>query len=95
MSSPPPVTQDEDTTPKIPLQLLQRLLQEFLEDKKRTRISQPALNAMSEYTKTFVREAIYRATAERLGVKDPSDMEASRRKVGSVFVEVSSYLPLL
>ncbi|RPA97310.1 hypothetical protein L873DRAFT_1771359 [Choiromyces venosus 120613-1] len=45
-------------------QLVQRLLTENFEDKK-TRISQPALNVVREYTKIFVREAIWRAAAIR------------------------------
>ncbi|CAZ84339.1 unnamed protein product [Tuber melanosporum] len=45
-------------------QLVQRLLTENFEDRK-TRISQPALNVVQEYTKIFVREAIWRAAAIR------------------------------
>ena len=69
--------------PEIPPQLLQSLLQLHSEDKK-TRISQPALNSLAEYMKTFVREAIYRAAEERKQT-DGADQATS---VGSMFLEV-------
>ncbi|KAH0610467.1 uncharacterized protein H6S33_011994 [Morchella sextelata] len=70
-SPPPPAPREEEeeeqdeSTVTVPPQLLQRMLQEFFEEKKKTRISQPALNAAGEYTKTFIREAIWRAAAIR------------------------------
>lgn len=84
-SPPPPASSEEDEgTVTVPPQLLQRLLQEFFEDKKKTRISQPALNATGEYTKTFIREAIWRAAAIRK--ENEQDPESVRNM--SAFLEV-------
>lgn len=78
---------EEDESISVPPQLLQRLLQEFFEEKKKTRISQPALNATGEYTKTFIREAIWRAVAIR---KEKEQDTGSVRSM-SAFLEVSQF----
>ncbi|KAL0635266.1 hypothetical protein Q9L58_005751 [Maublancomyces gigas] len=83
-SPPLPSSSEEDKNDiSLPPQLLQRLLQEFFEEKK-TRISRPALNATGEYTKTFIREAIWRATAIR---KEREQDPGSVRNM-SAFLEV-------
>jgi histone H3/H4 len=79
---PPPEAQEEASV-AIPQQLLQRLLQEFFEEKK-TRISQPALNAVGEYTKTFIREAIWRAAA----IRKDNERDPGAMKNMSAFLEV-------
>ncbi|KAA8911632.1 centromere protein X [Sphaerosporella brunnea] len=75
----------------IPPALLQRLIQEFVADKK-TKLTQPALNALGEYFSTFIREAIWRAAQVRKGdVEDPEDPDSVGSKVlgsGAVFLEV-------
>jgi hypothetical protein len=71
---------DDDSS--IPPRLLQRLLEEFREDKK-TRISQAALNAVGEYLRIFVKEAILRAAEER---KEGDNLQHG---LGSLFLEVS------
>ncbi|KAF8477240.1 centromere protein X, partial [Kalaharituber pfeilii] len=48
----------------LPPHLISRILHSFLTDET-TRISNAAVSSVSEYTRTFVREAIYRAVAER------------------------------
>lgn len=85
---PPPSSSEEDESRiSIPTQLLQRLLQEFFEEKKKTRISQSALNTAGEYTKTFIREAIWRAAAIRKDKEqDPEDVRNM-----SAFLEVSYF----
>jgi histone H3/H4 len=70
--------------PEIPAALLQSLLQLHADDKK-TRISQSALNGLTEYVKTFVREAIYRAAEERKQVDSAAGRSGT---VGSMFLEV-------
>jgi len=70
---------DDDSS--IPPRLLQRLLEEFREDKK-TRISQAALNAVGEYLRIFVKEAILRAAEER------REGDSLQRGLGSLFLEV-------
>ena len=73
---------------EIPPQLIQSLLKLHSEDGK-IRISQPALNALTEYLKTFVREAIYRAAAER----EQTDAAAGvSGRLGSMFIEVGKPL---
>ena len=72
---------------EIPPKLLQHLLQEFLADKK-TRISQPALDALGEYFKTFIREAIWRAAALRKESDDPEGPVRNLVGGGTVFLEV-------
>jgi len=67
---------DDDSS--IPPRLLQRLLEEFREDKK-TRISQAALNAVGEYLRIFVKEAILRAAEER------REGDSLQRGLGSLF----------
>lgn len=84
---PPPSSSEEESSISIPPQLLQRLLQEFFEEKKKTRISQSALNTTGEYTKTFIREAIWRAAAIR---KDKEQDPESVRNM-SAFLEVSYF----
>ena len=89
---------------RIPPELLSRLIQEFLEngssdsadhrgDKRKTRVSQPALNLLGEYFDVFVREAIWRAAAVR---KETFDLTSAGGKdlVGSgiLFVEVPQAL---
>jgi hypothetical protein len=78
-----------DDESRLPPALLQRLIQEFVDDKK-TKLSQPALSALGEYFSTFIREAIWRAAQVRKGgVEDP--MESTGGKVfgsGAVFLEV-------
>lgn len=89
---------------RISPELLSRLIQEFLEngsngnagprgDKRKTRISQPALNLLGEYFDVFVREAIWRAAAVR---KETFDVTSAGGKdlVGSgiLFVEVPQSL---
>jgi len=71
---------------RIPPALLQRLITEFMEDKK-TRISQPAVDALGEYFRTFIREAIWRAAQSRKGEDDD---EVGGRVVGggTLFLEV-------
>ncbi|KAI5856925.1 hypothetical protein BZA05DRAFT_386671 [Tricharina praecox] len=71
---------------RIPPALLQRLITEFMEDKK-TRISQPAVDALGEYFRTFIREAIWRAAQSRKGDEDD---EVGGRVVGggTLFLEV-------
>ncbi|KAF8539624.1 centromere protein X [Trichophaea hybrida] len=73
---------------EIPPELLQRLVQEFVEDKD-TRISQPALEVLGKYFETFIREAVWRAAAIRKETDKP-DVEGSKRVVGggTVFLEV-------
>lgn len=82
---PTPDEEDESTT-TIPPQLLQRLLQEFFEEKK-TKISQPALNAVGEYTKTFIREAIWRAAA----IRKEKEQDPGGVRNMSAFLEVSHF----
>lgn len=84
---PPPSSSEEDKSSiSIPPQLLQRLLQEFFEE-KRTRISQSALNTAGEYTRTFIREAIWRAAKIRKDKEqDPEDVRNM-----SAFLEVSYF----
>ncbi|KAF8419316.1 CENP-S associating centromere protein X-domain-containing protein [Tirmania nivea] len=84
-SSPPPAASSEaPQSAQIPRQLLSRILHEFFagqsgnSSERETRISNAAVAAVGEYTRTFVREAIHRAAAERVkeevkragGVKD-------------------------
>lgn len=82
-----PSSDEDESSISIPPPLLQRLLQEFFEEKKKTRISQSALNVTGEYTKTFIREAIWRAAAIR---KDKEQDPESVRNM-SAFLEVSHF----
>ncbi|KAL7272468.1 hypothetical protein RUND412_004722 [Rhizina undulata] len=84
--SPPPddLSQSDEPQTTVPVQLLQRIVQEFMEDKKKTRISQPAINAVGEYTKTFIREAIWRAAA----IRKEDDADPTAKMGGSLFLEV-------
>jgi hypothetical protein len=87
----PTMSTSIDDETRLPPALLQRLIQEFVDDKK-TKLSQPALSALGEYFSTFIREAIWRAAQVRKGgVEDP--LEATGGKVfgsGTVFLEVCS-----
>lgn len=86
-SPPLPSSSEEDKSDiSIPPQLLQRLLQEFFEEKK-TRVSRPALNATGEYTKTFIREAIWRAAA----IRKEKEQDPGSVKNMSAFLEVSRF----
>lgn len=88
--SPPPPAQseeEEESIATVPPQLLQRLLQEFFEEKGKTRISQPALSATGELTKTFIREAIWRAAA----IRKESEQDAGGVGGMSAFLEVCHF----
>lgn len=76
---------DGDEAVQIPRQLLQRILHEFMTNKK-TRISEPALEAMGEYIKIFIQEAVHRAAAKKKQEVKSSD---EYTRVGSLFLEVS------
>ncbi len=55
---------DDVRMPAIPLALLTRVLHEFF-DKKGTRVTRDANDAVAKYMDVFVREAIARAAAEK------------------------------
>lgn len=74
----------DDEAIQIPRQLLQRILHEFMANKK-TRISEPALEAMGEYIKIFIQEAVHRAAAKKKQEVKSSD---DYTRVGSLFLEV-------
>lgn len=86
-NNPPSPSEEDESTVTVPPQLLQRLLSEFFEEKK-TRISQPALNATGEYTKTFIREAIWRAAA----IRKENEQDPGGVKNMSAFLEVGCSL---
>lgn len=74
----------DDEAVQIPRQLLQRILHEFMASKK-TRISEPALEAMGEYIKIFIQEAVHRAAAKK---KQELKSSQDYTRVGSLFLEV-------
>ncbi|TGZ81082.1 hypothetical protein EX30DRAFT_371764 [Ascodesmis nigricans] len=74
---------DDDKPDEIPRQLLQRIIHEFRTDKK-TRISEPALEALAEYIKIFIQEAVHRAAAE----KKRELKGQNYGRLGSTFLEV-------
>ncbi|KAF8437858.1 CENP-S associating centromere protein X-domain-containing protein [Terfezia claveryi] len=69
---PPAASPEASQSAQIPPQLLSRILHEFFAGQsgyssaRETRISNAAVAAVGEYTRTFVREAIHRAAAERV-----------------------------
>lgn len=70
----------DSATAQIPPHLISRILHEFFSSSTtplagQTRISNAAVNAVAEYTRTFVREAVHRVAQEK--------READVRKFGS------------
>ena len=88
--SPPPQPTKQPLT--IPPALLTRILHSFFihqddSDGPQTRISSTAVSALSEYSRTFVREAIHRAAEER-GREEKRRGVAVGGVAGEVFLEV-------
>jgi hypothetical protein len=72
----------EDDTPKIPPDLILRLLQHSFQDKPKTKINKEAAEVMGKYVEVFVREALARCAFSR------GDRERDGGGLGDGFLEV-------